>query len=73
MTRSSTGALKLLTMAGLLSADCDMCITGAEVEYMKFFVSLDAPFFLLVLWPLSSQVQQRDTSEFAQHFGNNIK
>ena len=73
MTRSSTGALKLLTMAGLLSADCDMCITGAEVEYIEFFVSLDAPFFLLVLWPLSSQVQQRDNSKFAQHFGNNIK
>ena len=73
MTRSSTGALKLLTTAGLLSADCDMCITGAEVECIKFFVSLDAPFFLLVLWPLSSQVQQRDNSKFAQHFGNNIK
>ena len=47
MTRSSTGALKLLTLAGLLSADCDMCLTGAEVEYIKFFVSLDAPFFCL--------------------------
>ena len=45
MTRSSTGPLKLLTTAGLLSADCDMCITGAEVECIKFFVSLDLPFF----------------------------
>ena len=49
MTRSSTGTLKLLTTAGLLSADCDMCITGAEVEGIKFFVSLDAPFFACAL------------------------
>ena len=48
MTRSSTGALKLLTKAGLLLADCDMYITGAEVECIRFFVSWDAPFLLVL-------------------------
>ena len=72
MTRSSTVEIKLLTMVGLLSADCGMCITGAEVDVsssLYFWMY----FFLLVLCPLSSQIQQGDTFEFAQHFGNNIK